>query len=61
VTFKTTYARQWYEYEYTARAQNNGLFTLSCYCTDQDGYYCAHKSYTRTDVPREEIDRLFQM
>jgi hypothetical protein len=61
MTFKITYARKWYEYEYTARLQKNGLFTLSCYCTDPDGYYCAHKSYTVRDVSRNEIDRLFGM
>jgi hypothetical protein len=60
MTFKTTYAKNFYEYEYTAREQKNGLFSLSCYCTSPDGYYCGHKSWDRKDVTRDEIDNLFQ-
>lgn len=61
MTFKITYARNWYEYEYTARMQKNGQFRLDCYCTDPEGYYCAHKSWTRHNVERAEIDRFFDM
>ena len=61
MTFKTTYAKNFYEYEYTAKEQKNGLFTLSCYCTDPDEFYCAHRSYTRKNVERDEIDKIFQM
>lgn len=61
MTFTSTYARNWYEYLYTARAQKNGLYTLDCYVTDPDGYYCAYKSFTRKDVERSEIDKIFGM
>ena len=61
MTFKVTYARNWYEYQYTARQQKNGLFTLDCYCTDPNDYYCAHKSYTRKDVERAEIEKIFKI
>lgn len=59
MSFTITYARKWYEFEYTARSQKDGLFTLSCRVIGPDGYYVAHRSYTRKDVARDEIDRIF--
>ena len=54
-----TYAHKWYEYNYSAIKQRNGLYKLTCRVTGPDGYYRAHMSYEKTDVEQADIDRIF--
>jgi hypothetical protein len=58
--YKITYACKWYEYQYTANPLRNGMYKLSCYCTDPNGYYCPSESWDR-EVTRKYVVRIFDL